>query len=75
AKLTCEIFLFQKNGAKGEKCGSISRGGEGINLLITERTPLFTNFFTSSLQNVPVERFEHSWLYANLTTAFYFSTY
>ena len=28
-KVYCEIPLFQKNGARGEKCESISRGGVG----------------------------------------------
>ncbi|MBP1546640.1 MAG: hypothetical protein J6A37_08575, partial [Oscillospiraceae bacterium] len=62
----------------GEKCDSISRGGEGINLLIPDRTPLVERLCLLTLQNVPVERFEHNLSFgdfcANLTTAFSFST-
>ena len=45
---------FRKNGARGEKCGSISRGGE------QDRLPFLKSYFILTLQNVPVERFEDS---------------
>ena len=45
---------FRKNGARGEKCGSISRGGE------QDRLPFLTIYCILTFQNVPVEHFEHS---------------
>ena len=46
-----EIPLSFKNGARGEKCESISRGGE------QDRLPFKLSPTTSTLKNVPVARF------------------
>ena len=51
--------FISKNGAKGEKCESISRGGVGEVSFTRSHSP-FNGADLLNLQNVPVERFGQS---------------